>query len=376
VTLLARWLPLPLLLSGCVLQGTAEFSANAERESPTRSGQDGRTLYQNNCATCHAPDGRGRPRDQVGFDYPLPDFTDCSYNSREQSPDWVAIAHQGGPIRGFTPIMPAFGDALTTAELSRLVEYIRAFCTDRNWPRGELNFPAAQITEKAFPEDEALIKTAIGSGSTRGAETTFIVEKRLGSHSQLELSIPWLQVDIGPPGHWEQGVGDVAVAFKHVLGHSLDRGYIVSAAAELALPTGDADRGLGSGTSSLETFVAGGFQLPADFFLQTRAIYTMPFDGAAREAALHMAFGNMRTQGPFGRQWNPMVELVGARTLTSGAHAEWDWVPQLQVSINQRQHLLFNVGVRLPLTQRAGRDPQYLAYLLWDWYDGGLLDGW
>jgi hypothetical protein len=51
-------------------------------------------------------------------------------------------------------------------------------------------------------------------------------------------------------------------------------------------------------------------------------------------------------------------------------------VPQVQFSINQRQHLLCNIGVRLPLTERDSRDAQIGVYFLWDWFDGGLRDGW
>lgn len=359
-----------LTVSGCISSGGDPNSNNAQRLAVERGAQTGKQLYDNNCAACHAVDGTGRPVSQVGFDVPLPNFTDCSYNSPEQSADWVAIAHEGGPIRGFSPIMPAFGDALTTAELETLVEYVRGFCADKHWPRGELNFPAPLFTEKAFPENETLLKTVLDQdGST---ETQVIYEHRIGARNQYEITLPYVNLDTG-----HQGIGDVAVALKHVLAHSLEKGYILSAAAELSLPTGSESAGTGAGHASLETFLAVGKQLPKDFFLHSRAIYLMPLDGSADEAELHVAIGRaMTSNGPYGRQWNPMVEILGARPLESAATTEWDWVPQLQFSINQRQHLLFNVGVRLPLTSRNSRDPQISAYFLWDWFDGGLGDGW
>ena len=127
----------------------------------------------------------------------------------------------------------------------------------------------------------------------------------------------------------------------------------------------------------MEGFLAAGKQLPQDFFIQSRVIYKAPLDGSTREAELQVAFGrSMTSGGPYGRQWNPMIEVLGARSLESGASAEWDWVPQVQFSINQRQHLLGNIGVRLPLTDRDSRDPQIGAYFLWDWFDGGLREGW
>jgi hypothetical protein len=50
-------------------------------------------------------------------------------------------------------------------------------------------------------------------------------------------------------------------------------------------------------------------------------------------------------------------------------------VPQLQVTLSRRQHLAANLGVRLPI-YGSGRDPQWMFYVLWEWFDGGLTDGW
>jgi hypothetical protein len=55
---------------------------------------------------------------------------------------------------------------------------------------------------------------------------------------------------------------------------------------------------------------------------------------------------------------------------------QWDVVPQMQVTLNRRQHIMINVGVRIPVSERAGRDTQVITYFLWDWFDGGLQDGW
>ena len=71
-----------------------------------------------------------------------------------------------------------------------------------------------------------------------------------------------------------------------------------------------------------------------------------------------------------------MVEVLGARELEAGAPVEWDVVPQMQVTLSTRQHIMINVGVRVPVNQREARRTQVLTYFLWDWFDGGLLDGW
>ena len=78
----------------------------------------------------------------------------------------------------------------------------------------------------------------------------------------------------------------------------------------------------------------------------------------------------------FGRSFSPIVELIGDRELATGAVTEWDWIPQMQVSLSRRQHILASVGVKLPLTERSLRPRTLVAYLLWDWFDGGFFSGW
>jgi hypothetical protein len=71
-----------------------------------------------------------------------------------------------------------------------------------------------------------------------------------------------------------------------------------------------------------------------------------------------------------------MIEVLGARELTNRMPIEWDVVPQMQVTLSKRQHVIINAGVRIPLNQREERHSEVVAYLLWDWFDGGFLSGW
>jgi mono/diheme cytochrome c family protein len=110
--------------------------ANRARGEAARV-ESGAQVYARACAACHGDDGRGRERSEVGFSTPLPDFTDCDYASRERQADWFAIVHEGGPVRSFNRMMPAFRDALDDEEISKAVDYVRSLCTDKRWPRGE-----------------------------------------------------------------------------------------------------------------------------------------------------------------------------------------------------------------------------------------------
>ena len=70
-----------------------------------------------------------------------------------------------------------------------------------------------------------------------------------------------------------------------------------------------------------------------------------------------------------------MLELLTKRDLVSGAETQVDLVPQVQVSLNRRQHVLLNVGARIPIDD-PDRGTQLVVYVLWDWFDGGFFDGW
>ena len=371
------YLPLLLTLAGCISSGGDPYSANAGQARRSHAvRRSGKQLYDDHCGCMsRRGNGKGRPVTQVGFDLPLPDFTDCSFNSPEQSADWVAVAHEGGPIRGFSPIMPAFGDALTTAELEKLVAYVRGFCADKRWPRGELNFPPL-FTEKAFPENETLLQ--IVRDRDGSSETKLVYEKRVGARGQYET-----RRAVREPGHrlapnnWERGFGDIVGRLQHVLAHRHESGYILSAAAELSLPPAATNPVFGLATRC--------WKVSWQWASSCRRVSSYSRAPSTRHRStaqpakqkLQVAFGRAMTSGgPYGRQWNPMVEVLGARPLESGASTEWDWVPQVQFSINQRQHLLGNIGVRLPLTDRDSRDARIGVYFLWDWFDGGLRDGW
>jgi mono/diheme cytochrome c family protein len=334
----------------------------------------GRVLYQAACAACHGADGRGVAQSTLGFDTPVPDFTDCSFATPEPDADWMAVMHDGGPARAFNRRMPAFGDALTDTELQQILDYTRGFCTNDAWPRGELNLPRALVTEKAFPENEAVLTTTVAATGTGHVGNQFLYERRLGARSQFEVVVPLLLRE-GADG-WGRGLGDVAVAVKHALFH--DGANILSVAGEVVFPTGKEDAGLGSGTTVFEPFVAFGRILPADGFFQLQTGLELPTDTdrAQREAFWRMAAGKTFTEGRFGRTWSPMVELLAARELEEAARVHWDLVPQVQVTLNTRQHIMINVGVRFPVNEREGRSTQVITYFLWDWFDGGLLEGW
>jgi mono/diheme cytochrome c family protein len=365
-----------LAIASPIAPGPAAAEPQAAASPGARSGE---TMYLAACANCHGRDGTGAPDVARFLPVPVPDFSDCNFASREPDADWTAIIHAGGPVRGFDRMMPAFGDALDPGEIASVLAHVRTLCGSPAWPRGELNLPRALFTEKAYPEDEAVWTTIVALDGPGAITNELLYERRVGARNQIEIKLP-LVASHAPAGDWAFGAGDLAAGFKRAVAHNLARGYILAAAAELIVPTGDESAGAGSGVMKFEPFVSFGQILPADGFLQAQAGLEIPWDRekAEREAFWRLVAGRTWTEGPlgFGRAWTPMVEVLGARALETGERAHWDLVPQVQVTLNTRQHIMLNVGVRTPITARAGRQTSLAVYLLWDWFDGGLRDGW
>jgi mono/diheme cytochrome c family protein len=367
---------LHVFLTGAVALRAQQAAARSS-SGPAIEERTGQEIYRTACVTCHGVDGTGMPRSSVGFETPLPDFTDCAFASAEADPDWHAVVTRGGRIRGLDRHMPAFGDALTPQDIGLVVDYVRGFCADRaTWPQGDLNFPRAFFTEKAFPENEAVWSTAITGRGTKAVENDLIYERRFGARNQLEFVAP-LTFQQNGTGGWTRGVGDVAIAFKRAFYASMRTGAIVAAGGEVALPSGNASAGLGNGYAVYEPFAMYGQTLPRNSYLQFHGGLEVPSDSAAasKEAYLRTSIGTtfMQDRG-MGRAWSPQVEVLWARPF--GGASEWDVVPQVQVSLSKIQHVVIAGGVRIPVNERATRANQVLVYFLWDWFDGSLFDFW
>jgi mono/diheme cytochrome c family protein len=333
------------------------LGARADAQPSNRVGFSGQQLYEAACAACHGSDGRGQPIAVRGFETDPPDFTDCSLTTPEADLDWYSVIHQGGPVRAFDAMMPAFGDELSDEEIGKVIEYVRSFCTQRGWPHGDLNMPRPFATEKAFPENEAVLTMTVARGSGRGISNEFLYEHRVGRRGQYEIFV--------------RDVDEIGGAYKHVLFASHRSGWIVSGGGEIKAQ---------SDGPVFEAFATLSQALPlvTDGFLHAHAGIKVPADAesAPKEAFWRLAIGKSFMEHTWGRAWSPMVEVLASRTLQTGATNDWDAVPQLQVSLSTRQHVLLNAGVRVPVTQRSTRRMSVLVYLLWDWFDGGLLSGW
>ena len=230
---LSAWL---LLLVFVILCGVDVSILRAQTSSPANSSaklklDTGKDVYQAACVSCHGVEGKGAQRTAVGFDTRLPDFSDCSFATKEPDGDWSATIHNGGPARGFSRIMPAFRDVLDEDQIDKVIGYLRAFCTSKSWPQGDLNFPRAFITEKAFPENEVVLTSSFNTSRTSGMGTTLVLERRVGSSGQIEAALPYMYTKEAAADSWMHGFGDASIGYKHKVYHSNEAGSIMSVAA-------------------------------------------------------------------------------------------------------------------------------------------------
>ena len=375
--------------AGVVLVVLAVAGAAPRAQAAEAQPRSGAEVWDVACAACHGADGAGQPRAVLGFDVKVPDLRDCVFATSEPTPDWLAVVHEGGPVRGLDRMMPAYEGALSDEEIARVVDHARGFCRELpDWPLGDLNLPRALFTEKAFPENEVVLTSVIALRGPGSVMNQLIYEKRLGPRSMIEVAVPFGFLNLAntasgmagtTPVGWTGGIGDLGAAFKHAVVHSARTGTILSFGLDVAVPTGRADRGLGAGVTVVGPFVACGQLLPAGGFVQANAGADLPgdFETADPEIFWRALLGWSLVPSRFGRMYSPMIELLGARAFGPGnAVVIWDLAPQIQVTLNRRKHIRLNVGALVPLNRTEDRHVQLGTYLLWDFYEGSPLKGW
>ena len=341
---------------------------------------NGKVVYSNGCIACHGAEGKGAPEDVTRFIRPdtWPDFTRCDQTTAEPDVSYKAVIVHGGHGLGFSQIMPAFGDQLSDEQINDVIAYLRTFCHNvHHYPAGELNVPRALVTEKAFPEDEEVVSTASNASGAPSWTTDIVHEQTFAGRNQIEIDVP---VNYADHNHqWTAGVGDITIGLKRDVASSLRTGSILSLQAGFLLPTGDSRRGFGAGTTTFEPFAAYDQIVRNNTFLQLQLGADVPFNRSKSPNSLFFRSAIGHSMAPdhgLGRLFSPMVEVLGTRDYATGAKTDLDVLPEMQITVNRRQHIRVDLGVREPLTDTSGRHPQVVFYVLWDWAEGKFWEGW
>ncbi len=344
-------------------------SMSQDSQEPTNANlSDGKFLYESwaECASCHAVDGTGVVKG-LTLDPPPPDFTDCSFTSREPRKDWYAVIKHGGQARGLALTMPEYNEALTDAQIDAIISYIKTFCIEEGWPPGELNFRRPHLTTKAFPEDEALLIPTYTNEENDQITSKFVYERRFGQRSHLEISIP-LENRFGSSQDF--GTGDIELGVKHVLVDKLKHHAILSGGVDLGIPTGKTEIGIGNGSWSIDPYLAAakGFD---SFSLQSNLKLEFPLltGNSDSELLFNLAATFSLTQEKKGLY--PMLEMNIIKSLETD-EASLLLTPQLYIAPVKRGNVAFSLGGQIPVAGDKPFDYRLLFFFLWEYADGGI----
>ncbi len=232
----------------------------------------------------------------VGFDVPLPDFTDCAFATARTGPGLVRRRPRG---RARSAASIATCRRSATRCRQRTSRSPSVMCArsapEPAWPRGDLNLPRAFFTEKAFPENEAVWTTAMHAVAASGRSSNeLIYERRAGARNQIEVNVRRSRSSAGR--RVASGAAGSATSRSPSSAPSTracERGSIGAAGLEVILPTGNEARGLGNGYTVFEPFAMWGQMLPRNSFLQLHGGVELPSDSTkgVREAFVRTAVG-------------------------------------------------------------------------------------
>ncbi len=329
---------------------------------------DGKFLYEAwaECASCHGVDGKGQV-EGLTLDPPPPNFTECSFTSREPRNDWHAVTKHGGPVRGLSSQMPAYGLALTDEQIDAIITYIKTFCSEQGWPPGELNFRRPLVTTKAFPENEALFIPTYTNEQNEVSTFKFVYERRFSRRGHWEISLP-LRDDSGT--NRDFGIGDIELGAKYVLAQNLEHFTILSGGLDLGLPTGNSKIGIGDANWAIAPYLAAakGFD---SFYFQSSLKLELPISSENSEGELLFNLASTFPLTKEKRGLYPMFELNFIRSLETDATSLL-FTPQLYIALVKRGHIAFSLGGQIPVAGDRPFDYRLLAFFLWEYADGGL----
>ncbi len=215
-------------------------------------------------------------------------------------------------------LVQGFSD--TPEQIDEVIGYLRSLCTEKSWPLGNFNLPRPILTEKAFPENEAVVSSAINIQGSPGGNVTSIYERRIGSSGMVEFAVPFEYTH--DPAGTHSAFGDIALGYKHKLWSSMPKGMIWSAGGEIIAPTGNSAVGTGGESTVFEFFTAFAKLFPKDSFVQLHTGFELPVHPSVvpRAYYLRSAIGKTFATGAgLGRRWSPMTEIIFDRDLVSGA---------------------------------------------------------
>ncbi|MBI4428526.1 MAG: c-type cytochrome [Ignavibacteriales bacterium] len=348
----------------------------AQDDPPDISILSGKEIYIQFCSRCHGDDGKGNiPKEMLqNMDAPPPDLTEPYFNSGEKRLAWFRVIKFGGDIECLSMSMPSWGESFSDRQIEEMVEHIKTFVPQHEYPQGEVNFLRAHAVTKAFVEQEALLIPTYTSKTVNGenrseTKTTFYYASRFGNRFQYELKAP-IQSASSSSGR-EFGLGNLELGFKYAFFDDHSNGIILSTGIEAEVPTGDESKGFSSGTIIGIPYIAAGIGVGHSVEFQGSAKIDAPFNRSKANPELKYGFSTAFILSDSRMGLFPGIEITGTKDLTNRTHM-FSIIPKLYVGLTKRGHVGFSVGSEIPVSSEKAFSSRWLAFLLWDYADGGL----
>jgi mono/diheme cytochrome c family protein len=87
----------------------------------------GKTVYEQSCVLCHGPKGKGDGMAAGSLNPKPKDFTNGAAMAKIPIDTRIKAVTLGGASVGASPVMPSFGEMLSTQQIQDVVAYIGTF---------------------------------------------------------------------------------------------------------------------------------------------------------------------------------------------------------------------------------------------------------
>ena len=97
----------------------------------------GKEIYEQYCAPCHGPQGKGDGSLSANLDPKPRNHTDGAYMNTLTDAHLLKVVGEGGAAAGLSPIMPAWKDILAAQQIQDVVAFVRTLAVPPYTPAAD-----------------------------------------------------------------------------------------------------------------------------------------------------------------------------------------------------------------------------------------------
>ena len=97
----------------------------------------GKEIYEQYCALCHGPEGKGDGSLSANLDPKPRNHTDGAYMNTLTDAHLLKVVGEGGAAAGLSPIMPAWKDILAAQQIQDVVAFVRSLAVPPYTPAAD-----------------------------------------------------------------------------------------------------------------------------------------------------------------------------------------------------------------------------------------------